>query len=594
MSSTVNPAFESNELNMLETGYLEDESIKGSKETVKESTGCLQRSNNTLNNFLSNYRKTFKFLLLALSNLVILVYFIFATIHWKNNNYNNIDWCNGYGLLIILLTIVYVGIFYQLISNRFSENILSRCKRPFSDLLKNIRKTRYGGIIGQAVIYTCVILAIIVFLIIDTADSRERLMSGVGVVILMSFGWIFSKHPGRINWRPVICGLILQFLLGLVTIRWPVGRSIFQCFSGKVEGFLNSAKSGAKFVYSDDLVDKGVFAFSAMSVIFYFSFIIEILYYLGVMQCIILNLGKILQKLMGTTICESVPCAANIFIGMTESALVVKPYLNKLTTSELHVIMCSGFATVSGTVLAAYIKFGANPAHLITASLMATPAALCYSKLFYPETEKSAVNFENIKLGKSDASSLMDAASRGAAAAIPLVLGIIANIIGFVSLVSLINEVLSWIGLLVGYKGLSFELILSKVFIPLSWIMGVPWDKCEYVATLIGLKTVVNEFVAYETLGKYKKQGIIFGRTEAIATFAICGFANPSSFGITLSVLTALAPDRKENIAKAITRAFIAGSAVCFLTACTAGLLISNDYYDHPVNATLAFNTTVS
>ncbi|XP_017798492.1 PREDICTED: solute carrier family 28 member 3-like [Habropoda laboriosa] len=587
MSGTASPAFESIELNMLETGYLADESIKGGKGTTEETAGCFRR----FYTFLSKYRRASKFLSLTLLNLVVLIYFVFATIHWRTNKYqDSIDWCNGYGLLIVLVTIIYGGILYHFIAKRFHENAPSRCKLPFRDLLESIEKTRYGGIIGQTVIYTCVILAIIVFLIIDTADSRERLMSGVGVVILMSFGWIFSKHPGRINWRPVMCGLILQFLFGLLIIRWPVGRSIFECLAGKIEGFLNVAKSGASFVYSDELVDHGVFAFSTLPVIFYFSFIIQILYYLGAMQWVILNLGQILQSLMGTSICESVICAANIFIGMTESPLVIKPYLNKLTTSELHTIMCSGFATVSGTVLAAYIKFGANPAHLITASLMAAPAALCYAKLFYPETEKSEVTPDNINLEKSNDSSLMDAASKGAMAAVPLVLGIIANIIAFVSFITLTNEVLSWIGMLVGYNGLSFELILSKVFIPLSWIMGVPWDKCEYVATLIGLKTVVNEFVAYQALGKFKEQGKIYGRTEAIATFAICGFANPSSIGITLSVLSSLAPDKKENVASAVGRAFVAGSAVNFLTASIAGMLISDDYY--PVNATIALNMT--
>ncbi|OAD55339.1 Solute carrier family 28 member 3 [Eufriesea mexicana] len=454
-----------------------------------------------------------------------------------------------------------------------------------------IQVISYGSLIGQTVIYTCVFIAIIAFLIVDTLDSKDRLMSGIGVILLLSFGWIFSKHPDHINWRPVLSGLILQFLFGLIAIRWSVGRSIFQCLANKVETFLNYSKSGASFIYSDKLVADGVFAFTVLPVIFYFSFFVQILYYLGVMQWIVLNLGRLLEKIMGTSICESVTCATNIFVGMTESPLVIKPYLNKLTTSELHTVMCSGFATVSGTVLAAYINFGANPAHLITASLMAAPAALCYSKLFYPETERSMVTSENIKLEKSTDFNLLDAASKGAVAAIPLVLGIIANIIAFVSFTKFINAFLSWLGLLVGYKELSFEFILSKVFMPLSWIMGVPWDKCEDVATLIGLKTVINEFVAYEMLGKYKEQKRIFGRTEAIATFAICGFANPASVGITLSVLTSLAPDRKENISKAIMRAFISGNIVCFLTGSIAGMLVS-DEYEQSINA-LSLNATI-
>lgn len=226
---------------------------------------------------------------------------------------------------------------------------------------------------------------------------------------------------------------------------------------------------------------------------------------------------------------------------------------------------------------------------------MSAPAALCYSKLFYPETEKSLTSFDNIKLEKSNDSGLMDAASKGALAGIPMVLGIIANIIAFVSFIALINALLSWLGYLVGYEALTFELILSKVFMPLSWIMGVPWDKCEDVGTLIGLKTVVNEFIAYQKLGEFKRAGRIFGRTEAIATYAICGFSNPGSIGIMLGALTTLAPEKKEQITAVVMRAFVAGSAVCFLTASIAGMLMSDDYFQSvATNTTMAPNDTIA
>ncbi|XP_043529000.1 uncharacterized transporter YutK isoform X3 [Frieseomelitta varia] len=590
MAGTVNHAFETNELDTLEVGRMTGEAVTEGKERIQKSRGYLQGGCDAFSNFQSKHRLAFKIFFLSLLNVVIVIYFVFATLYWINNNYeNNIDWCNGYGLLILLLTIVYGGILYHYYGKKF----LKYCSRPCINFIRSFRKTKHGSFVIQTVIYVCVFVAIIIFLIIDTVDSRERLMSAIGVVTLLSFGWIFSKHPGHIKWRPVLCGLILQFLFGLISIRWPVGRSIFQCLASKVEAFLDFAKSGASFIYSDKLVDDGVFAFTVLPVIFYFSFFIQIFYYLGVMQWIIFSLGKILQSILGTSICESVACAANIFLGMTESPLMIKPYLNKLTASELHTIMSSGLSTVSGTVLAAYIKFGANPTHLITSTLMAAPAALCYSKLFYPETEKAIVTADNVRLEKSKDSSLLDAASKGAVIAIPLVFGIIANIVAFVSFIALVNSLLSWTGSLVGYKGFTFELILSKVFIPLSWIMGVPWDKCEDVATLIGLKTVVNEFVAYETLGKYKKQGRIFGRAEAIATFAICGFANPGSVGITMSMMTTLAPDKKEIVASTVMRAFVAGSATTFLTASIAGMLISNDYNEQVMNA-LPLNTTVS
>lgn len=597
MPGTVNPAFEDNELSMLEAGRTRNSTknnVKGKGNTFgNKPAGFIAAVYDAMNSFLSKHRRAYKILFLIVLNLLILTYFVFATIYWRNNNYEKgFDWCRGYGMLILLLAFGYGGWLYCHGVKRFIWRFLAPCIQPLREHIKSFQRRSYGGIILQAVIYTCIFVAIIVFLVFDTADSRERLMSGVGVVILFIFGWVFSKHPGNIKWRPVLTGLILQFVFGLLTIRWPVGRAILQCVSDKVAIFLGFAQTGASFIFSESLVADGVFAFSVLPVIYYFSFVIEILYYLGVMQSVILNLGRVLQSLMGTTVCESVNCAGNIFIGMTESPLLIKPYLNKLTSSELHAIMCSGFATVSGTVLAAYIGFGANPANLITATLMAAPAALCYSKLFYPETEESVLTAKNIELEKSKDSSLLNAASRGAVAGIPIVLGIIANIVAFISFIALINALLSWLGMLVGFKELTFELILSKVFMPVSWMMGIPWNQCGDVGTLIGLKTVVNEFVAYQKLGEFKSQGRIYGRSEAIATFAICGFANPGSIGITLGILPSLAPDRKEQISGAVVRAFVAGCAVCFLTASIAGLLIPDDSFDNVTNSTTVFNAT--
>ncbi|XP_053996171.1 solute carrier family 28 member 3-like [Hylaeus anthracinus] len=594
MSGIANPAFEDRELITLETGNRIDETKDKTREekSPTKSYNYLAIGYDTLNNILLEHPRISKLLFLTLLNVVILTYFVFATLYW--NNYNagyGFDWCHGYGMLILLYVFGYGGVLYNSVMKRIVKKAFALCKQPFQQYVNKFRSSKHCAVIWQSAIYVCIFGAIIVFLIFDTVDSRERLISAGGIVILICFGWIFSKHPSHIQWRTVLCGLILQFIFGLLTIRWAVGRAILKCISDKVATFLNFAKTGGAFIFSQNLVDQGVFAFAVLPVIFYFSFFIQILYYLGIMQSIILNLGRVLQKLLGTTICESVISAANIFIGMTESPLLIKPYLHKLTTSELHTIMCSGFGSVSGTVLAAYIGFGANPAHLITASLMAAPASLCFSKLFYPETEISSISSDDIKLEKSDDASLMDAASKGAVAGIPLVLGIIANIIAFVSFIALVNALLSWIGLLVGFDGLSFEFILSRLFMPLSWIMGVPWDKCEYVATLIGLKTVVNEFVAYQKLGEFKNQTLIYGRTEAIATYAICGFANPGSIGITLGVLSTLAPEKKENIASAVVRAFIAGSAVCFLTASIAGMLMPAEDI---IGATMALDLTLA
>lgn len=247
-----------------------------------------------------------------------------------------------------------------------------------------------------------VLIAFALFCYFETKDEPERLMSLIGMVMLFCLAFICSKHRTKINYRPVVLGVTFQFLLGLFCIRWEVGRSIFSCIGDKVATFLNYSAEGAAFVYGDFIVRKeAVFAFAVLSVIYFFSFFISILYYLGSMQWVVLKLGWILQSILGTTVCESVIAAANIFLGMSESPLLIRPYIKDLTHSEMHSVMTSGFATVSGTVLAAYISFGAQPAHLITASVMAAPAALCFAKLIYPETEESKTRSDNIQMEKS-------------------------------------------------------------------------------------------------------------------------------------------------------------------------------------------------
>ncbi|XP_053598836.1 solute carrier family 28 member 3 [Microplitis demolitor] len=529
--------------------------------------------------WFSNKQEIYKYIGIIVINIIVLTYLVFASLYWSRNNNNCVfEWCDGYGMFLLLVSFTYFSLCYYFIIKKYFSNSIKYIFRPFCNCLESINQKRYASCSIKVIFYLIVLASVIVFLINDTIGSRDRLISCVGLLVMLSFGLLISKHPRKINWRPVIWGLILQFGFGLLTIRWSVGRLMFQCISGKVAKFLNYAESGSKFVFSDHLVDAKVFAFSALPVIFFFSFIIQILYYLGAMQWIILKLGWALHAVMGTTVCESLNAAANTFLGMTESPLLIKPYITKLTSSEIHSVMCSGFASVSGTVLAAYISFGAQPSHLITASLMAAPASLSFSKLLYPETEKSQTTFKNIPMQKSEDTSVMDAATKGAMAGIPLVLGIIANIVAFVSFISFFNAILSWLGGLVGFADLTFEFLLSRAFMPLSWIIGVPWDQCEDVGTLIGLKTVVNEFVAYQKLGELKKLGKLTPRVEGIATFAICGFANPGSVGIMMGGLGALAPEKREQIAAVAIRAFIGGSIVCFMSASIAGMLMNDDF----------------
>ncbi|GLH02199.1 Sodium/nucleoside cotransporter [Gryllus bimaculatus] len=486
-------------------------------------------------------KKISVFVVLSIA-VLFLAYFIGA-VHYKiTYDCNEVpqcnwQWCSGHGFLIITTVVVCFGlIYFQIVKKVFGNVIKRNLLVPIGSLLRKCWKIRWVRIVA----YIVPTVLIVGFMIFDTAEDRGRLKSLIGLALLLLLGAVFSKHPGKIQWQPVLCGLLLQFLFGLFTLRWNVGKLIFQCFGTKTTTFLNYTFAGASFVYGTELAS-GVFAFQVLSVIFFFSFFVQILYYWGVMQWVVMKLGWILQVTMGTTVCESVNTAASIFLGQSEAPLIIKPYIKDLTKSEIHAIMTAGFATVSGTVLAAYISFGVKASHLLTASIMSAPAALCFAKLFYPESEESKTTVDNIRLEK-----------------------------GF------LDGVVGWMGELVGLTGentISFTFILTKIFYPLVWAMGVQVEHCSDVARVVALKTVVNEFVAYEELGKLIDARKICGRSEVIATYALCGFSNPSSIGIVIGALSSMAPNRRSDIAEVAFRAFLAGCAVCFLTACVAGVL---------------------
>ncbi|XP_017065993.1 solute carrier family 28 member 3 [Drosophila eugracilis] len=519
-----------------------------------------------------------------LLHLVVVGYFSYATYHyhdisnyecyWSQNPLCGINFCTGYGMLLLLLGFIYFGLFYYYIFKpTVGRNLHRNYLSPLSKKWHNFSRTRVVSFASIAILLA--LLAIFVYF--ETRNDTQKLVSLVGPCFFILCGYVFSTKRSAIKWRIVITGITCQFLLGIFCIRWDVGRKIFECLGNKVATFLGYATEGAEFVFGEFLVKNDVFAFAILPVIFFFSFFISILYYLGTMQWVVIKLGWILQQLLGTTVCESVTAAANIFLGMSESPLLIRPYINKLTKSEIHSIMVSGFATVSGTVLAAYLSFGASAAHLITSSVMAAPATLAISKLYMPETEESQTSSDSIELEKSQDSSLLDAASSGASNAVPIVLGIIANIVAFVAFVAFLNGLVSWFGYLVGLDDIDFEWIFSKLFIPLVWAMGVPTQDCDIIAKVVATKTIINEFVAYERLGQYIESGEITARSAGIATFAICGFANPSSLGILIGSLSAMAPHRRSTITSVAFRAFVVGSIVCFVSASFAGILIQED-----------------
>ncbi|XP_076035894.1 putative transporter YutK isoform X2 [Oratosquilla oratoria] len=529
---------------------------------------------------------------LALSVLLLVLYFIYfiavlITNQEKTENY----WCDGAGFLIIITLFVAIGlVYFQIIKRYFGRRLYKQVIKPVSNFCSSF----WEKLVIRIIVYAVIVLAIIIFLSVDASHEPERLRSISGLLLLILFGFVFSKAPRKINWSQVLWGMGLQFALGIIILRWDVGKGIFKCAGSKISTFLAFTDDGSGFVFGYLAVgEKTVFAFQVLCVIMFFGFVVQILYYLGAMQWIVLKLGWLLQSTIGTTACESVNAAANIFLGQTEAPLIIKPYFSMMTKSELHAVMTGGFATIAGSVLAAYITFQIDAAHLLSASVMSAPAALAYAKLFYPETGKSRTSVKDIQVTKGTESNLLHAAVNGVTSTIPLVASIAANLVAFVAFVAFFNAVFNWSCILVGAEDgmCTLENVMGYVFMPLAYTMGVPWEECEKVGELIGTKTIVNEFVAYLNLAAMKKENLLSERAQVIATYALCGFSNIASIGINLGSLGAMAPDRRGDLAAVAVRAMIAGSAACFMTACTAGMLISGG--DVALQAVNAVNGTV-
>ncbi|KAK9876048.1 hypothetical protein WA026_011159 [Henosepilachna vigintioctopunctata] len=538
-----------------------------------QSTMQLVKEEEQEESFLKKNKSTiYKFIVL----LLLISYFLWATYYQIFVLQTNVDatLCTGYGFLIIVYSFIAFGISYSyLLGPRVVPQIKTNVWTPLTEKFRN---SKYAAIIFYIVFF----VALGIFLAIDTANDRYRLISLAGLALFLLFGFVMCPFKSHIKWTTLINGMVLQFTLALLIIKWPPGEAIFNCIGDKVTTFLGYAAEGAAFVYGDTLIYKeGVFAFKSLCTIYFLSFIINILYYYGLMQKFVSALGKFFKFWLGTSICESVNSAANIFLGMTEAPLLLKPFLAYLTDSELHDVMTCGFATTSGTVLAAYITFGANASTLITASVMSAPSALVFSKLMYPETEEPQITQENVSIADVPYDSVLDAAITGASDAIKMVLNIIAGVIACLSFVYFLNGCLTWMGILVGYTtpqdAWTVNAIVGKLFIPIAFLMGVPYQDCSKVAELIGLKTMVNEFVAFQRMS----QMVLMPKSKTIATFAICGFANPGSVGIMISGLSALMPSKKPVITRLVFRAAAGGAVVCFMTACITGVFI-------PTNAT--------
>uniref|UniRef100_A0A8C8BS06 Sodium/nucleoside cotransporter n=1 Tax=Otus sunia TaxID=257818 RepID=A0A8C8BS06_9STRI len=385
------------------------------------------------------------------------------------------------------------------------------------------------------------VVGLIPWLILDSSRNPEQLISLAGFFFLVLFLFACSKHHGAVYWRAIFLGLGLEFLFGLIVLRTTPGNQAFQWLGDQVQFFLGYTTAGSSFVFGNTLIEE-VFAFQTLPIVVFFSCVMSILYYLGVMQWLIVKISWLLQVSMGTTPAETLSVAGNIFVGQTEAPLLVRPYLADMTRSEIHAVMTGGFSTIAGSVMGAYISFGIDAASLIAASVMAAPCALAMSKLVYPEVEESKFKDKaSIHLSSGEERNILEAASNGAAASVGLVANIAANLIAFLAMLEFINAALRWFGEMVDIEGWP-ALSCSP--------LGSSWADSPLVAELLGIKIFLNEFVAYQQLATYKKNRLsgleewdgsrkqwISVRGTCIATFALCGFANLSSIGIMLGGL---------------------------------------------------------
>ncbi|MDG6247651.1 NupC/NupG family nucleoside CNT transporter [Glaesserella parasuis] len=410
------------------------------------------------------------------------------------------------------------------------------------------------------------------------------LNSLLGIVVLLGIAFLLSNNKRAINFRTVFGALASQIGIAALILYVPVGRNALGAMAEGVAKVISYGNEGVAFLFGGLVSDKMfevfggggfVFAFRVLPTIVFFSALISLLYYVGIMQWVIKIIGGGLQKVLGTSQAESMSAAANIFAGQSEAPLVVKPYISKMTESELFAVMCGGLASIAGSVMAGYAGMGVPLTYLIAASFMAAPAGLLFAKIILPQTEKFNDSIENVELEKP--ANVLDAAAAGASSGMHLALNVGAMLISFIALIALINGVLGAVGGWFGYEGLNLGLILGWIFKPLAWAIGVPWNEAEVAGQMIGLKLAINEFVGYLEFAKYlgpEAPMALTDKTKAIVTFALCGFANFSSIAILIGSLGSMAPNRRGDVARLGIKAVIAGSLANLMSAAIAGLFI--------------------
>jgi CNT family concentrative nucleoside transporter len=410
---------------------------------------------------------------------------------------------------------------------------------------------------------------------------------------MLLLAWSMSSNRRIIPWRVIVGGLLLQLIFGLITLKVPGGDYIFRMIGDGFTQLLNYVDAGSAFVFGETpvQVEKNVngvktleltpafavhvVAFKVLPTIIFFSSLMSLLYYFGVMQVVVKFLAILMQRTLGTSGAESLSSAGNIFVGQTEAPLLIKPYLNDMTDSEIMAVMVGGFATIAGGVMAAYVSFGIDAVHLLTASLMSAPAALLIAKIMQPEVDTPKTLGKVEVTPPMEAVNPIDAAAQGASDGLKLALNVAAMLIAFLALVKLFDSLLSGATSQFG-RPITFTDIFGAISTPFAFLMGIEWGDCFRAGKILGTRIMTNEFIAYLDLGAIARSEVpeISERTRHLLTYGLCGFANFSSIGIQIGGLSPLAPDKRGSLVRLGLRAMLGGLLACYMTACMASLLI--------------------
>jgi len=416
-----------------------------------------------------------------------------------------------------------------------------------------------------------------------------RFTGVLGLITMLALAWIFSTNRKAIRWRTVVWGLGLQILFAFMVLKWSFGQRVLHAAGNAVNHLLAFAFAGSTFVFGDlanshskigAAFGTNFFAFQVLPTIIFISAFFAVLYYLGIMQLVIRGFAKAMQWTMKVSGAESLNVAASIFMGQTEAPLTIRPFLPGATRSELMTIMTSGMAHVSGGIMAAYILYGISASSLLAAVIMTAPGTILISKMLVPETEKPAT--EGVVQIPEDAQhkdeNLIGSIARGTIDGGRLAFNVGIMLISFLALIALLNGILSGTHNFLGAHHIPFphslDAILGFFFAPIAWLIGIPWHDAPIVGNLLGTRMVLNELVAYTYLGGYAKAGALAARSVTIATFALCGFANLSSIGIQIGGIGALAPNRRNELAKLGFRAMLAGTMANLMSASIVGILV--------------------